>query len=93
VEIGKCEWLFIVKSLISSLIDLNGSAKFTHYYLGCVEYNRMKDLLTLIKSSPFKEVKSIIIYCKFQVCMYISMFQIYHGLWYLIFSTHGFLVL
>nr|POF20420.1 atp-dependent dna helicase q-like 5 [Quercus suber] len=28
--------------------------------------NRMKDLLMLMKSSPFKEVKSIIIYCKFQ---------------------------
>ncbi|KAJ4839396.1 hypothetical protein Tsubulata_916850 [Turnera subulata] len=28
--------------------------------------NRIKDLLTLIKSSPFEEVKSIIIYCKFQ---------------------------
>ncbi|KAK4551881.1 hypothetical protein RGQ29_032243 [Quercus rubra] len=28
--------------------------------------NRMKDLLTLMKSSPFKEVKSIILYCKFQ---------------------------
>lgn len=28
--------------------------------------NRMKDLLVLIKSSPFVEVKSIIIYCKFQ---------------------------
>ncbi|XP_059445043.1 ATP-dependent DNA helicase Q-like 5 isoform X2 [Corylus avellana] len=28
--------------------------------------NRMKDLLMLIKSSPFKEVQSIIIYCKFQ---------------------------
>ncbi|CAL0306381.1 unnamed protein product [Lupinus luteus] len=28
--------------------------------------NRMKDLLTMIKSSPFSEVSSIIIYCKFQ---------------------------
>ncbi|KAL5552500.1 hypothetical protein UlMin_039901 [Ulmus minor] len=28
--------------------------------------NRMKDLLSLIKSSPFMEVQSIIIYCKFQ---------------------------
>ncbi|KAI4336613.1 hypothetical protein L6164_015117 [Bauhinia variegata] len=28
--------------------------------------NRMKDLLMLIKSSPFVEVQSIIIYCKFQ---------------------------
>ncbi|XP_044488856.1 ATP-dependent DNA helicase Q-like 5 isoform X2 [Mangifera indica] len=28
--------------------------------------NRMKDLLTLISSSPFREVQSIIIYCKFQ---------------------------
>ncbi|KAK9276614.1 hypothetical protein L1049_006149 [Liquidambar formosana] len=28
--------------------------------------NRMKDLMILIKSSPFKEVQSIIIYCKFQ---------------------------
>nr|XP_048318330.1 ATP-dependent DNA helicase Q-like 5 isoform X1 [Ziziphus jujuba var. spinosa] len=28
--------------------------------------NRMKDLLVLIKSSPLKEVQSIIIYCKFQ---------------------------
>ncbi|XP_065873230.1 ATP-dependent DNA helicase Q-like 5 [Euphorbia lathyris] len=28
--------------------------------------NRMKDLLRLIKSPPFLEVKSIIIYCKFQ---------------------------
>lgn len=28
--------------------------------------NRMKDLLVLIKSSPFAEVKSIIVYCKFQ---------------------------
>ncbi|KAM7268981.1 hypothetical protein ACFE04_024478 [Oxalis oulophora] len=28
--------------------------------------SRMKDLLRLIKSSPFTEVKSIIIYCKFQ---------------------------
>ncbi|KAG8640021.1 ATP-dependent DNA helicase Q-like 5 isoform X3 [Manihot esculenta] len=28
--------------------------------------NRMKDLLRLIKSSPFMEVQSIIIYCKFQ---------------------------
>ncbi|XP_050205582.1 ATP-dependent DNA helicase Q-like 5 isoform X2 [Mercurialis annua] len=28
--------------------------------------NRMKDLLMLIKSSQFKEVKSIIVYCKFQ---------------------------
>ncbi|KAL5760106.1 hypothetical protein ACOSQ2_018944 [Xanthoceras sorbifolium] len=29
-------------------------------------HNRMKDLLVLIKSSPFTEVQSIIIYCKFQ---------------------------
>ncbi|KAL3501051.1 hypothetical protein ACH5RR_035500 [Cinchona calisaya] len=30
-------------------------------------YNaRMKDLMTLLKSSPFVEIKSIIIYCKFQ---------------------------
>ncbi|XP_047157060.1 ATP-dependent DNA helicase Q-like 5 isoform X3 [Vigna umbellata] len=29
--------------------------------------NRMKDLLILIKSPPFAEVQSIIIYCKFQV--------------------------
>ncbi|XP_057421269.1 ATP-dependent DNA helicase Q-like 5 isoform X2 [Lotus japonicus] len=29
--------------------------------------NRMKDLLLLIKSSPFAEVQSIIIYCKFQI--------------------------
>ncbi|KAJ9169372.1 hypothetical protein P3X46_017575 [Hevea brasiliensis] len=28
--------------------------------------NRMKDLLSLMKSSPFMEVQSIIIYCKFQ---------------------------
>ncbi|KAL5552489.1 hypothetical protein UlMin_039890 [Ulmus minor] len=28
--------------------------------------NRMKDLLSVIKSSPFVEVQSIIIYCKFQ---------------------------
>ncbi|XP_062110601.1 ATP-dependent DNA helicase Q-like 5 isoform X2 [Humulus lupulus] len=28
--------------------------------------DKMKDLLALIKSSPFKEVKSIIVYCKFQ---------------------------
>ncbi|CAI9093261.1 OLC1v1028725C2 [Oldenlandia corymbosa var. corymbosa] len=28
--------------------------------------NRMKDLMTLLKSLPFLEVKSIIIYCKFQ---------------------------
>nr|XP_029153166.1 ATP-dependent DNA helicase Q-like 5 isoform X2 [Arachis hypogaea] len=28
--------------------------------------NRMKDLLVLMKSSPFAEVQSIIIYCKFQ---------------------------
>lgn len=28
--------------------------------------NRMKDLLMLMKSSPFEEVQSIIIYCKFQ---------------------------
>ncbi|XP_061360779.1 ATP-dependent DNA helicase Q-like 5 [Gastrolobium bilobum] len=28
--------------------------------------NRMKDLLILLKSSPFAEVQSIIIYCKFQ---------------------------
>ncbi|KAI5385224.1 ATP-dependent DNA helicase Q-like 5 isoform X2 [Lathyrus oleraceus] len=28
--------------------------------------NRMKDLLVLIKSPPFTEVKSIIVYCKFQ---------------------------
>lgn len=28
--------------------------------------NRMKDLLVLMKSSPFAEVKSIIVYCKFQ---------------------------
>ncbi|KAA8529737.1 hypothetical protein F0562_034163 [Nyssa sinensis] len=28
--------------------------------------NRMKDLMMLIKSSPFMEVRSIIIYCKFQ---------------------------
>ncbi|PON64792.1 DNA helicase, ATP-dependent [Parasponia andersonii] len=28
--------------------------------------NRMKDLLVVIKSSPFSEVQSIIVYCKFQ---------------------------
>ncbi|KAF4378775.1 hypothetical protein F8388_006226 [Cannabis sativa] len=28
--------------------------------------DKMKDLLALIKSSPFKEVQSIIVYCKFQ---------------------------
>ncbi|EEF47546.1 rothmund-thomson syndrome DNA helicase recq4, putative [Ricinus communis] len=28
--------------------------------------NRMKDLVTLIKSSPFVDVQSIIVYCKFQ---------------------------
>ncbi|XP_073145209.1 ATP-dependent DNA helicase Q-like 5 isoform X2 [Henckelia pumila] len=28
--------------------------------------NRMKDLMALIKSSPFSDIKSIIIYCKFQ---------------------------
>ncbi|XP_058192696.1 ATP-dependent DNA helicase Q-like 5 [Rhododendron vialii] len=28
--------------------------------------NRMKDLMTLLKSSPFVDIKSIIIYCKFQ---------------------------
>ncbi|XP_071929022.1 ATP-dependent DNA helicase Q-like 5 isoform X2 [Coffea arabica] len=28
--------------------------------------NRMKDLMTLLKSSPYVEIKSIIIYCKFQ---------------------------
>ncbi|XLT40329.1 hypothetical protein HN873_071621, partial [Arachis hypogaea] len=30
--------------------------------------NRMKDLLVLMKFSPFAKVQSIIIYCKFQVC-------------------------
>ncbi|KAL3368604.1 hypothetical protein AABB24_009456 [Solanum stoloniferum] len=38
--------------------------------------NRMKDLMTLLKSSPFSEAKSIIIYCKFQsetdfICKYL----------------------
>ncbi|KAM3202788.1 ATP-dependent DNA helicase Q-like 5 [Capsicum annuum] len=38
--------------------------------------NRMKDLMTLLKSSPFLEAKSIIIYCKFQsetdfICKYL----------------------
>lgn len=28
---------------------------------------RLKDLLTLLKSSPLNEVRSIIVYCKFQV--------------------------
>ncbi|KAJ8439171.1 hypothetical protein Cgig2_027097 [Carnegiea gigantea] len=28
--------------------------------------NKMKDLVTLIKSSPYSEIKSMIIYCKFQ---------------------------
>ncbi|XP_031384667.1 ATP-dependent DNA helicase Q-like 5 [Punica granatum] len=28
--------------------------------------NKMKDLLTLLKSSPYKEIQSIIVYCKFQ---------------------------
>ncbi|XP_016501659.2 ATP-dependent DNA helicase Q-like 5 isoform X1 [Nicotiana tabacum] len=38
--------------------------------------NRMKDLMTLLKTSPFSEAKSIIIYCKFQfetdlICKYL----------------------
>ncbi|XP_031121821.1 ATP-dependent DNA helicase Q-like 5 [Ipomoea triloba] len=38
--------------------------------------NRLKDLMALIKSSPYSDVKSIIIYCKFQsetdiVCKYL----------------------
>lgn len=41
--------------------------KLTHQYFEHFIHNRMKDLLVLIKSSPFVEVKSIIIYCKFQV--------------------------
>ncbi|KAG9139556.1 hypothetical protein Leryth_016329 [Lithospermum erythrorhizon] len=31
-----------------------------------ISKNRMKDLITLVKSPPFSEAKSIIIYCKFQ---------------------------
>lgn len=34
------------------------------------EHIRMKDLLIMIKSPPFAEVQSIIIYCKFQVCIW-----------------------
>ena len=35
----------------------------------------MKDLLVLMKSSPFAEVKSIIVYCKFQVRIWTSFFN------------------
>jgi len=34
------------------------------------EHIRMKDLLILMKSPPFAEVQSMIIYCKFQVCIW-----------------------
>ena len=34
--------------------------------------DRMKDLLVLIKSPPFADVKGIIVYCKFQVCIWTS---------------------
>ncbi|CAK7327405.1 unnamed protein product [Dovyalis caffra] len=49
------------KGEISDSLKCNA---FTHHHY--LEFNRMKDLLTLIKSSPYKEVQSIIIYCKFQ---------------------------
>ncbi|KAG6759107.1 hypothetical protein POTOM_035574 [Populus tomentosa] len=45
-------------------VSLSGNRQLTyHHYL---EFNRTKDLLTLIKSPPFVELQSIIIYCKFQ---------------------------
>ncbi|KAJ4710900.1 DNA helicase, ATP-dependent [Melia azedarach] len=37
-----------------------------HLFISLSGNNRMKDLLMLMKSFPFKEVQSIIIYCKFQ---------------------------
>ena len=33
--------------------------------------NRLKDLLLLLKSSPFVDMKSIIVYCKFQVISFL----------------------
>ncbi|KAI3423068.1 Helicase ATP-binding domain-containing protein, partial [Psidium guajava] len=32
-----------------------------------LSHNRMKDLLMLLRSSPYSEVQSIIVYCKFQI--------------------------
>ncbi|KAK2636714.1 hypothetical protein Ddye_031506 [Dipteronia dyeriana] len=48
---------FIQKGLLRDNLQLSVSLS---------GHNRMKDLLMLIKSSPFSEVQSIIIYCKFQ---------------------------
>ncbi|KAI9169271.1 hypothetical protein LWI28_009855 [Acer negundo] len=48
---------FIQKGLLRDNLQLSVSPS---------GHNRMKDLLMLIKSSPFTEVQSIIIYCKFQ---------------------------
>lgn len=33
----------------------------------------MKDMLKLMKSSPFSEAQSIIVYCKFQVRMVLTL--------------------
>lgn len=43
--------------------------------------DRMKDLLVLIKSPPFADVKGIIVYCKFQVCIWTS-FSKFSGTWF-----------
>lgn len=54
------------------LIDFSQILKFADLHL---KFDRIKDFLTLIKSPPFVEVQSIIIYCKFQVFMLFFIFQ------------------
>ncbi|XP_073036687.1 ATP-dependent DNA helicase Q-like 5 [Primulina eburnea] len=49
----------------TNLIKLDNLRENLHLSIS-VSGNRMKDLMALLKSSPFSDIKSIIIYCKFQ---------------------------
>ncbi|KZV40014.1 ATP-dependent DNA helicase Q-like 5-like [Dorcoceras hygrometricum] len=49
----------------TNLINLGNLRENLHLSIS-MSGNRMKDLMALIKSSPFSDIKSIIIYCKYQ---------------------------
>ncbi|XP_073059214.1 ATP-dependent DNA helicase Q-like 5 [Primulina eburnea] len=49
----------------TNLIKLDNLRENLHLSIS-VSGNRVKDLMALMKSSPFSDIKSIIIYCKFQ---------------------------
>lgn len=48
--------------------------KYFKYMLQQFDHSRMKHLMALLRSSPYKEITSIIIYCKYKVCIFFLLF-------------------